>query len=144
MQLDYYSLPLALNQLTGKHDLPKCSLKQSVNQHLYLILTTSFDEFKCDPSFGCAIWDNDFDNVTSGHKVKENIRQSLLQSIQQYEKRISGVRVELMIVQEELPDSRGATRRVKKKIDITISSILKLTNEKHIYRDSFFLGPYSR
>ena len=50
-------------------------------------------------------------------------------------------RVELLIQQEELPEIKG--RRVKKRIEITITGILQLTNEKFTYRDSFFVGPLS-
>ena len=119
MQLEFYSLPLALDRVMRQHEHPKCTLQQSVIQHLHLLLTTSFGEFPGDERFGCGIWDHDFDNVTSVHKLKEIIRQSLLQTIQEHEKRLGNVRAELTIVQEELPESEGSIRRVKKRIIIS-------------------------
>ena len=110
-------------------------------QHLHLLLTTAFGEFPAEEGFGCSIWDNDFDNLASPHKTKELIRQSLLQSIRDHEKRLGNVRVELLIRQEELPDGNGT--RVKKRIEITITGIIQLTNEKFGYKDSFFIGPLS-
>ncbi|MBC7903783.1 MAG: GPW/gp25 family protein [Gemmatimonadaceae bacterium] len=151
MQKEFYSLPLAVEKLmrepgdqshhTRHRELAKCSLQQSVEQNLHLLLTTAFGEFPADELFGCSIWENDFDNLTSAPKMKESIRQSILQSVQQHENRLGKVRVELMIQQEELPDAKG--RRVKKRIEITISGMLQLTNEKFIHRDSFFVGPLS-
>lgn len=142
MQLEYFTLPMSLDKLMRKEELPKCSLKQSVMQHLHLLLTTGFGEFPGDESFGCGIWDHEFDNVSSAHKVKEIIRQSLLQSIQQKEKRLGNIRVELIIVQEELSDARG-TKNIKKRIDITVTGVLELTNERLQFRDTFFVGPLS-
>jgi phage baseplate assembly protein W len=142
MQLEYYSLPLALDKVMRQQEHPRSSLQQSVTQHLHLLLTTSFGEFPGDENFGCGIWDHDFDNVTSAHKLKELIRQSLLKSIQEQEQRLNNVRVELMIVQEELAE--GATgRRVKKRITISVSGVLHSTNEPLVFRDSFFVGPLS-
>src|SRR5450432_101799 len=113
MQLEYYSLPLALEKVMHQQEHPRSSLQQSVMQHLHLLLTTSFREFPGDENFGCGIWDHDFDHVTSAHKLKELIRQSLLKSIKEQEKRLGSVRAELMIVQEELDEGVNA-RRVKK------------------------------
>jgi hypothetical protein len=142
MQLEYYSLPLALNRAMQQQELPKCSLQQSILQHLHLLVTTSFGEFPGNDQFGCSIWDNDFDNVTSPHKQKEIIRQSLLNSIQQQEKRISSIKVDLTMMQEELPEIEGS-RRIKKRIDISVSAVILLTNERIQFRDSFFIGPFS-
>ena len=125
-----------------KQELDKCTLEQSVIQHLHLIITTAFGEFPGDELFGCNIWDHDFDIVTSAHKLKELIRQSLLQSVQEQEKRLGNIRVEVVLKQEEQGVGE-AGRRVNKKIDITIIAVLKLTNERFNYRDSFFVGPLS-
>ncbi|MEP7279980.1 MAG: GPW/gp25 family protein [Bacteroidota bacterium] len=142
MQLEYYSLPMALERVMRQQEHPRCSLQQSVTQHLHLLLTTSFGEFPGDENFGCGIWEHDFDNVTSAHKLKELIRQSLLKSIQEQEKRLGNVRVELMILQEEMAEGLNA-RRVKKRINISVTGVLHSTNEPLVFRDGFFVGPLS-
>ena len=142
MQLEYYSLPLALERVMRQQEHPRTSLQQSVTQHLHLLLTTAFGEFPGDEGFGCGIWDHDFDNVTSAHKLKELIRQSLLKSIQEQEKRIGSVRVELSIMQEELAEG-ASSRRIKKRINISVTAVLNSTNEPLVFRDSFFVGPLS-
>lgn len=142
MQFEYFTLPLSLDDVMRKKKLKKCTPQQSVIQHLHLLLTTGFGEFPGDESFGCGIWDHEFDNVSSAHKIKEIIRQSLLQSIQRKEKRLGNVRVELTIIQEELPEI-GRSKSIKKRIDITVTGVLQLTNERLQFRDSFFIGPLS-
>lgn len=142
MQLQYFSLPLDFGKLMRQEEHPRVSIQQSVIQHLHLLLTTAFGEFSGDEDFGCGIWDHDFDNVTSAHKLKEIIRQSLLKSIQEKEKRLTGVRVDLLITQEEVPESTGM-HSVKKRINITVTGMLLLTNERLNFRDSFYVGPLS-
>src|ERR1700729_2811448 len=100
MQLEFYSLPIMFEGLISKKELHKCSLQQSVYQHLHLLITTGFGGFPADESFGCGIWDHDFDNVTSAHKLKEMFKQSLQQSILENEKRLTNVRVEIILREE--------------------------------------------
>lgn len=139
--MEFYSLPLAVEKVMNKGEHPKCSMQQSVIQHLHLLLTTGFGGFPADERFGCGIWDNDFDNVTSAHKLREYIRETLYESISEQELRLGNVRVEIFLRQEEVAGQ--SMRNIKKKIDVTISGVLLLTNEKLSFRDSFFVGPLS-
>ncbi|SRR5690606_17714102 len=142
MKPSYYTLPLSFAGIMRQKDHPTCTLQQSVAQYLHLIITTAFGELPADENFGCSIWEHDFDNITSVHKIKEFIRESLQSSIEHYEKRLNNVRIDLLISQEELADSRQGAR-VKKKIAVTITGMLQSTNEKFVYEDSFFTGPLS-
>jgi phage baseplate assembly protein W len=141
MQPNYYTLPLTLDKLMYQHEHTRCSLKQSVIQNLHLLLTTAFGEYPAAESYGCSIWDNDFDNITSASKIKEHIKQSIIQSVQEHEKRLGKVSVKLLIQQEEVAEIKG--RRIKKRIEISITGILLLTNDPFSHDYSFFAGPYS-
>jgi phage baseplate assembly protein W len=141
MQPAYYTLPLTLDKLMRQHEHTRCTLKQSVIQNLHLLLTTAFGEYPVVEGYGCSIWDNDFDNITIASKIKENIKQSIIQSVQEHEKRLGKVSVKLLIHQEEVPELKG--RRIKKRIEISITGILLLTNEPFSHDYSFFAGPYS-
>jgi phage baseplate assembly protein W len=142
MNQQFYSLPLTFAGIMQKKDHPTCTLQQSVAQHLHLIITTAFGELPAEEKFGCSIWEHDFDNITSAHKIKEYIRESLQNSIEHYEKRLANVRIDLLISQEELINTNYGAR-VKKKITITITGLLQSTNERFVYEDSFFTGPLS-
>ena len=142
MQLEYYSLPLKPEAIMCRKEHPKCSLRQSVAQQLHLILTTAFGEVPTEENFGCNIWDHDFDKLTSGTKIMELIRQSLLLSIRQYEKRLGNVRVDVNVQQEEFAEGASA-RRIKKRLNVTVSGLLQTTNETFTYNDRFFVGPLS-
>jgi phage baseplate assembly protein W len=142
MSLEYYSLPLQLNKVMKGEVLEKCNLKDSIAQHLHLIITTSFGELKQDPQFGCSIWDSDFDNLTASNKIRENIKSSIQASVSKYEKRLEGVKVEIIIKEEELHTKING-RQVKKRMDINIIGFNKITSEKFYFTDHFFTGPLS-
>jgi phage baseplate assembly protein W len=138
----YYTLPLSLDMVLQKQDLPRCSLQQSVYNHIHLILTTAFGEMSNDPNYGCAIWENDFDNLTSNNKIREQIKQSLLKAINQYETRIQNVKIDVLIKQEEQRTVLTG-RHVKKMLHINVQAVLVSTRESIQYNDQFFTGPLS-
>jgi phage baseplate assembly protein W len=142
MKQQYYSLPLTPEKIMRKDEHPTCSLAQSVAGHLRLIITTAFGELSSDENFGCSIWEYDFDNLTTGHKVKELIRDSLQSAIDQYEKRLDGVRIDLLVRQEEVAHQVFGYR-IKKKLSVTVTGVLRATNEKFRYEDSLYTGPLS-
>ena len=142
MSIEYYTLPLQLDKLMKGETLPKCNLRDSISQHIHPIITTSFGEMQQDPQFGCSIWDCDFDNLTASNKIKENIKASILDSVGKYENRLESIKVEIIIKEEELK-TRINGRQVKKRMDVNISAINKLTSERFYYQDHFFTGPLS-
>ena len=142
MAVAYYSLPLRLDKVL-KGDLhDKCSLKESIAQHIHLIITTSFGEMQHDESFGCSIWDCDFDNLTSANKIKENIKISIQHAVNKYEHRLEQIKVEVYIKEQELQTKING-RQVKKRIDVQLTGINKVTSEAFFYQDHFFTGPLS-
>ena len=55
--MEYYKFPLRIGLLLqdGSKSLPKCSEKESIDQHLELLFTTCPGEHRYDPQFGCRI-----------------------------------------------------------------------------------------
>ncbi len=142
MQPEYYTLPLRLDKILKQEESSKCSVAQSVAQHIHLIITTAFGEMQYDEALGCSIWGSDFDNLTSSNRIKEFIKQSLLHSVAKYEPRLQQIRIEVRSMQEELYLSTKG-RHIKKKMDITVSGLLTNTRDSFVYNDQFYTGPLS-
>lgn len=142
MSMKYYSLPLDPECLMQKRAHPGCSLKQSVAGHLHLIITTAFGEMQGEGEFGNAIWEHDFDNLTTRSKQQELMKESLTKAIRQHEQRLDTVKVEVTVKQEETV-ALATTSRIKKRLDILITGRLMATSENIVFRDSFFVGPLS-
>ena len=142
MSIEYYNLPLQLDKVMKGETIGKCSLKDSISQHIHLIITTSFGEMQQDQQFGCSIWDCDFDNLTATNKIRENIKSSIHASVTKYEQRLESIKVEIFIKEEELKTKING-RQVKKRMDVNITAVNKITSEKFYYLDHFFTGPLS-
>lgn len=73
MASNYYQIPLKAGKIIRNKELDKVSIKQSVVSFIHLITTSYFGECHFDESFGCSIWNVDFDNLTSTNKLRNII-----------------------------------------------------------------------
>ena len=140
MNSDYYNFPLKPQSLIQKREHPRISLRDSVSQLIHLITITHFGEYKPDELLGCEIWEFDFDNITNYQLFKEQVKKSLIQTIEKNEPRISQVKVDIKIQQVEF---RIQNRRTKNQILLKVDGILTKTNEPYSYSENFFIGPLS-
>jgi len=142
MEKYYYELPLKPLNFFENNRRNYCGLKESIAHFIHLINTTHFGECRFDPSFGCAIWDVDFDNLKSTNSLKSQIVKSLNDSISHHETRLENINVGVSIKQEET-DGDLQTNRIKKRVDISVKAIVKKTNEPFTYVEYFYIGPLS-
>lgn len=142
MRVKYFSLPFNTKQLIQNTQHKTCSIKESIAHYIHLITTSYFGECTFDDSFGCSIWDVDFDNLSSVNKVKSIISESLFNSLKRHEKRLTKVQIEIGIKQEEIATTKDSSI-VKKKVSIGIKGKVKKTNEDFVYREYFYIGPLS-
>lgn len=138
----FIKLPIKFESIIERNVLKRCELKESIAQYIHLITTSYLGECRFDPSFGCSIWEYDFDNSMNDLTLKENIRESLYNAITQNEKRLNSIEVIVKITQSEI-NSFTLSKRIKKRIDIQINAKIIKTNEQFNYFEFFFLGPLS-
>jgi phage baseplate assembly protein W len=141
MKNQYYKLPLDFSRMLQKKDLAEVNLEDSVAQHIQLLITTVLGENKDDAQYGNQLWDSDFDIRASNNEVKEQVELSIKSSIIRYEKRLSQIRVMAMVTQEEFPSA--TSRKVKKKIKVTITGILARNKTPFVYNTFFYVSPLS-
>lgn len=142
MNNNYFSLPLNTKSIITNKEHHKCTIKESISHFIHLITTSYFGECTFDDSFGCAIWDVDFDNLSSVNRIKSIIMDSLFDSLKNHEKRLVNVAIDVNIRQEELLASKKGSI-VKKKVSIKIAGKVKKTNEDFLYKEYFYIGPLS-
>jgi phage baseplate assembly protein W len=139
MNHEYYRLPLNFEDLLQRRTLARCSVQESIAQHLYLMLTTHFGESRFDPSFGCVVWQQDFE-VMANMRWKDNVQRSVEQSIISREPRLEQVKVQVGLEDFEL---RGVSQRIRKRLEVTVRAVLHRTNEPFAFRASLFVAPLS-
>jgi phage baseplate assembly protein W len=141
MSSPYYKYPLALSRVFENHELTKCVLGESISQNIQLIITSAHGEHRYNESFGCKIWEMDFELVMSQRIWEEKLRQSLLAGIKEYERRIENVNIEVQISEVEnfMPVSKYVA--IKRKVDILVKGIIVETGEKYHFHTDLYLSP---
>lgn len=128
--------------MEGK-ELPACDLETSIQKNLSLLITTKFGEHRSDPTFGCEIWELDFELIVSARLWEEKLRQSLLKSIAVHEPRLSSVEINVGISDVEKFNALKQFTEIKKRVDIGIAGLMKKTGEAFAFHTNLFLSPLS-
>lgn len=143
--MDYYQLPLRFDHLIFKKDLDKCkNIGDSIFNNIHLILMTAYGDYRLDGSYGCSIWENDFENIVSVNKWKEEVKLHITEVIKRHEPRLSNVKVEAEINESEIT-SKGSKKmqRIKKLVEIKVSGRIASTNEPFSCVDRLYVSPLS-
>lgn len=143
MNLIYYKIPLQLSALLEGNELANCDMRESISKTLELIIMTRFGEHRHDPSFGCEIWDLDFELIVSENKWEEKLRQSLLKSITSHEHRLSDIQLKVEITEIEKFHLLKKYAEIKKRVDIKLTGNIHKTGEQFSFNNSLFLSPLS-
>ncbi|MDQ2771911.1 MAG: GPW/gp25 family protein [Bacteroidota bacterium] len=139
MSASYYRLPLDLEGILNRQQLPRCSVQESIAQHLYLMLTTHFGESRYEPEFGCLVWEQDFEAMTT-MRWKDSVQQSVEQAIRDFEPRLVRARAQVAVMDFEL---KNVNQRIRKRLEVTINAALHRTDEPFAFQASLFVAPLS-
>ena len=140
MEDQNYALPMALDRIVMKQLHPKCSDREAIHQHLYLLMVTHFDETRFDSSYGCALWDHDF-SMLSQIKWKDLIRESLETAISKFETRLTQTKVRVEI--EEFEVMSKTNNYIRKRVGVEVKAIIRRTNEPFVFFERIFISPMS-
>ena len=142
---EYYGVPLRFSDIFKKKELGKVDVFQSIGFNVRLILRSHFGENRFDYSYGCAVWDRDFEVITSHSSWSEELSKSISETLINHEKRMQNVKVQVKIGEEEFITGTGENRihRVKRKIEVFISFNYYLTNEFYTLREVLYISPLS-
>ena len=140
----YYELPLRFDSLIQRNqDLPTCDLKKSIAQNIYLIITSKFREHRFDETYGCELWDMDFELVANQNMWLDRIRKSILKSVVRHEIRLYDINVDIDITQDEQLSTLKQTTAVKKKLTIFVRGLVRETGEELPFTTNIYLSPLS-
>ena len=143
MSIVYYKIPLQLTEVLEGRELPLSDLESSITKNLQLIITTRFGEQRSDPTFGCEIWELDFELIVSARLWEEKLRQSLIKSITVHEMRINSVEIAVGITDIEKYNMLKQFTEIKKRVDIQVNGMIKKTGEPFTFHTNLFLSPLS-
>jgi phage baseplate assembly protein W len=136
----YYTLPLNLERIVQGKVHARCGLRESIAQHVYLILTTSFRESRFDQNYGCGIWEQDFEPMTT-IRWKDTIVESITESLCSFEHRLSNPQVRVEVDELEIVNQQH--RHIKRRLAVTVKGTMNKTNEPFHFLEYLYLSPLS-
>jgi phage baseplate assembly protein W len=144
MLKSYYEMPLQFRRLMKRNtDLPTCDLKKSIAQNIFLIITSKFNEHRFDTSYGCELWDMDFEIVVNESMWTEKIRKSVQVSVEKHETRLYDIDVQIEVAQDENVFGLKNEKSVKKLLSIFVKGTISETGESFPFNTKIFLSPLS-
>jgi phage baseplate assembly protein W len=143
--MEYVKIPLNFSRFFegAGHLFDRCSEKESIDQHLELLLTTMPGEHRFDENYGCRIWELDFERIESGGKWEAKFRGYILDAVTTYERRVKDVEVRMSVRDWIREDALTRNQSVRKRVDVSILGTLVSTGEKCGFGYSLYLGPLS-
>lgn len=137
-------LPIDAQALTKKRHLDRCSLEESVHQNILMILISHAGEWRFDHSYGCVIWDKEFELMHESELVSE-IKYSLEQTLAKHEPRLSKIQIQISIDEkmEKHEIERGVFRKnIRKRYRIRIGGVL-VNSRRYEFNEDIFFSPVS-
>jgi len=139
----YYKTPLKLKGFFEDNNtqLAHCSLLESIDQNIELILTTCPGEHGFNADFGCKIWDMDFERVLSKSKWEEDFTAHIEEAIKENERRLTNVKVKIFMKDVQWEDGISQTTSIRKKVDVVILGNIEESGQNCGFKYSLFMGP---
>ena len=91
--------------------LRRTSLHESITSSVGLLLSTRVGQMPFDPKFGCDVWEKEFSDLYTANKA--NLRASLRNTIDRFEKRLHNVSVSFTSTDTARLHVLGMTVKVK-------------------------------
>ncbi len=138
----FYRLPIRFGPLMAGKEMPTCGVGVSIAQVLYLLLHTHYGELRSDRSFGCKIWDIEFDHTISRSRWINYLCDSLEVAIRQHERRLRNPRVTVTF---QSVDHRSSSlpEEYQRLATVTVNAILSETEEPFRFSTQLHLGQLS-
>jgi hypothetical protein len=141
----YYGLPIKFSDVFKKTQLKRVNIYESIGFNIRLILRSHFGENRFDYSYGCEVWERDFEVINSNSVWGEELSRSIRDTLTKHEKRLINPRVEIKISEEEFKSNSGESimHRVKRKIEVIVRGNFFKTNEDFRITEVLYISPLS-
>lgn len=133
----------AVNLFSDNGRVQKCGMEESIAQHLMLLITTRQGENRFDDAYGNEVWNIEFENATSEGEWERTFKESMVQQINKYEKRIFNPIVQVKVAYLEQSDRKKNFTEIKKKASIHIQATLTDSQEQFYFSTEIYLSPLS-
>ncbi len=140
--MTYLKMPLQLQTAANKK-LQRCSYQDSIAQHIMLLILSHNGEVIGREDFGSMIWDLEFNQLVKISDWEEGVKNSLINTISKYEKRLRDVDVDVTLLEIE-EENVNKISHIRRKAQIVVTGIMDKTNDKFSFNTSLYISPLSQ
>ena len=108
-----------------------------------MLICTRKGELHSDPNFGCAIWDLQFEQIIDQRKWEKQVKKSIKEGVERYEKRISEVQVSITLTEVEYIYPFKLYPEIKKQAQIQVCGNLVHSGEPYKFSTKLYVSPLS-
>lgn len=124
-------------------ELPTCDLRKSIAQNIFLIISSRFNEHRFDRTYGCELWDRDFELISNRLVWQDQVSQSIVRSLAEHEPRLEGIGVETEVTEEPYQHPVSRVKVIKKRLSVSVKGRIRDTGEQFAFATQLFLSPIS-
>lgn len=140
--MNYLSIPLRLQSAIDKK-LPRCSYQESIAQHIMLLILSHNGEVIGREDYGSMIWELEFNQLVKIRDWEEGVRNSLIETIRKYEKRLRNIDVDVTLMEIE-EENMNKISHIRRRAQIRVTGIMDKTNERFNFTTSLYISPLSQ
>ncbi|MBV7532257.1 GPW/gp25 family protein [Chitinophaga sp. sic0106] len=93
MHNKYIQLPLQINGLLQGYKQPRIHIKDSIKQHIWLLVNTYQGEHQHSPGYGFPLWEQNTRVNPTEQMLKSNIELAFQQYLSKFESRLQHIEI---------------------------------------------------
>ena len=140
--MDYLKIPLDWPAAL-KGTLARCTPEESIAHNIMLLIVSHPGEIFGKNEYGSIIWELEFNQLVKVRDWEETVRNSLIQSITTYERRLKDVRVDVHLSEIE-EDLLGKNPNIRRQANITIHAQIESTDIPFVFNTLVYISPLSQ
>ncbi len=141
--MEYLKLPLDFSNFINKKQVKRCSKEESIAQNIMMIITSKYGEVVGKDDFGSDIWELEFSQLVKINEWEKQVRDSLIYSIDKYEKRLKNIVVRVILSEVDDDFSNKKNIHIRRKAQIVVKGIMRDNDIPFNFSTLLYISPLS-
>lgn len=142
--MKHIRLPINFSSVLKGEKTSSCSIEESIAQSIMMQITSRYGEVAGRPDFGSDIWELEFNQLVKVYEWEEKVKQSLLRTINAYEKRLYDVDVTVHLSEFENESSVRIKSEIRRKADIYVRGKILYQDVPFHFNTTLYISPLSQ
>jgi len=141
----YLGLPLEVSRWIQGGQSSRVDQVTSIKNCIRLLLSSSYNDCRFDPTFGSDVWMNDFDTSHTEKAWLSDLIIGFQERLKSFEPRLTNISVRASVEQKDyvFEGSKSVVKAAKRYLYLTVEANLVSTNETFIDQQTIVIGPMS-